>query len=243
MTAKPIAPSQSSTSIYVERAKLPEPPRIHDYKHRRYNSIVDSALMPHFAGRTDVFVGSEGYLCFNVGDHPSARLVPDCVVAFGVSPDAILTDDCYLIDDVGKPPDFVLEIASRSTGRRDYTVKRDGYARFGVGEYWRFDHTGGDFHDAPLAGDTLVNGRYEPIALADDRPGKMFGMLSGYSQALGLYICWDNSRLRFYDPNTDEFLKDATDMHSALDEAQERIRQLEAELELRRSHNGQQENS
>ena len=237
-TAKPVAPEQASGNIYVERAKLPEPPRIHDYKHRRYNSIVDSTLVPHFADRPNVFVGGEGYLCFNTGDHPSTWLVPDCVVAFGVSPEAILLDDCYLIDDVGKPPDFVLEVASRSTGRRDYTVKRDGYARFGVGEYWRFDYTGGRFHDAPLAGDTLVNGRYEPIELADNRPGKMFGMLSGYSAALELYICWDNGRLSFYDPKTDEFLMDAEEMQSALAEAQaerdaalERIRQLEAELD------------
>ena len=229
-TAKPVVPEPTPGNIYVEREKLPEPPRIYDYKHRRYNSIVDSTLMPHFADRTDVFVGGEGYLCFNIGDHPNTRLVPDCVVAFGVSPEAILLDDCYLIDDVGKPPDFVLEVASRSTGRRDFTVKRDGYARFGVGEYWRFDYTGGRFHDAPLAGDHLIHDRYEPIQLADDRPGKMYGMLSGYSDSLGLYLCWDDGNLRFYNPEADEFLMDSREMQNELAKAQERIRQLEKEL-------------
>ena len=81
-------------------------------------------------------------------------------MTFGVDPKAIVARNGYVISEVGKPPDFVLEVASRSTGRRDYTVKRDGYAGYGVREYWRFDHTGGRFHDAALAGDVLVDGRY-----------------------------------------------------------------------------------
>ena len=83
--------------------------------------------------------------------------------AFGVNPDAIVARNGYVISEVGQPPDFVLEVASRSTGQRDYTVKRAGYAGFGVREYWRFDHTGGRYHDAPLAGDRLVDGEYEPL--------------------------------------------------------------------------------
>ena len=64
--------------------------------------------------------------------------VPDCVVAFGVDPVAIVSRNGYVIQHAGKPPDFVLEVASISTGRRDYTVKRVGYAGYGVREYWRF---------------------------------------------------------------------------------------------------------
>ena len=81
-----------------------------------------------------------------------------------------------------------------------------------------------------------MDGRYEPIPLADDRPGKMFGMLSGYSEPLDLYLCWDNGKLRFYDPKADEFLMDPEELEAALgvaqaerDAALERIRQLEAE--------------
>ena len=54
----------------------------------------------------------------------------------------------YLIPEQGKPPDFVLEVASEGTGREDETVKRDAYEAMGVREYWRFDHTGGEFHSA-----------------------------------------------------------------------------------------------
>ena len=50
----------------------------------------------------------------------------------------------------------MLEVASPSTGRVDYTDKRRDYERFGILEYWRFDPSGGEYHDAALAGDRLV---------------------------------------------------------------------------------------
>ena len=211
---------------------LPDPPRKQDMRqYNHYNRAgVGSTLYRHFSHLPDILVSGEGYLCFDRSQPQSQWRYPDLVVAFGVDPDAIEGNNGYEINDVGKPPDFVLEAASRSTGRTDYTTKRDDYARFGIGEYWRFDHTGGRHHDAPLAGDRLVDGRYELIPLADDRPGKMYGMPSGYSEALDLFLCWHEGNLRFYDPQTDEFLMDPQELETALAEAQERIRQLEAEL-------------
>ena len=229
-TQRAVATQPGAGKRTAREPKLPDPPRKKDMQQRRSLSVMDGTLLPHFAHRGDVLVSGGGYLCFRTADHPSTRLEPDIVVAFGVNPGEIISDNGYIIDDVGKPPDFVLEVASRSTGRRDYTVKRERYARFGVGEYWRFDHTGGQYHDAPLAGDVLVGDQYVPITLAGDRPGKMLGMLSGYSEVLDLYLCWDHGNLRFYDPKTDEFLMDPEELESALAEAQVRIRQLEAEL-------------
>ena len=230
MTTKPAVSSQRTASKYARPPKLPDPPRINDMRQRLSLSIFDGTLMPHFADRPDVLVCGSGYLCYRTTDHPSTRLEPDGLVAFGVEPEEIIIDNGYIISDVGKPPDFVLEVASRSTGRRDYTVKRDGYAGFGVGEYWRFDHTGGRYHDAPLAGETLVNGRYEPIELSENRPGKMYGMLSGYSPTLDLYLCWDRGNLRFYDPKTDEFLLDPMELGAALSETQSELDATQAEL-------------
>ena len=80
-------------------------------------------------------------------------------------------------------------------------MKRSGYAGYGVQEYWRFDHTGGRFHDAPIAGDTLVDGKYERLQIHDDD-----GLLWGHSAVLGLDLCWDDGQLRFRDPTTGEFL-------------------------------------
>ena len=85
----------------------------------------DAALRAHFAQRTDVLVCGAGYLRQAAGNR-AERLAPDCLVAFGVNPAAIVARNGYVIGEVGKPPDFVLEVASRSTGRRDNTVKRAG---------------------------------------------------------------------------------------------------------------------
>ena len=76
-----------------------------------------------------------------------------------------------------------MEIASERTGRNDVQNKPARYAALGVSEYWRFDHTG-NFHGTKLAGDWLVEGRYEPIDIEEVEEG----VLQGHSAALGLFI-------------------------------------------------------
>ena len=193
--------TQPRVHRYSHIKQLPDPPRKQDMLHRQTLSSIDGALTAHFADRDDVLVGGEGYLRRNADD--TGDFVPDCVFVDGVEdPSAIIWRNGYVISEVGKPPSFVLEVASRSTGRRDYTVKRIGYAGYGVGEYWRFDHTGGKYHDAPLAGDLLVDGEYQSLEIVTEPDGRHWG----YSEALGLELWWDNSRLRFRDPVSGEFL-------------------------------------
>ena len=72
---------------------------------------------------------------------PDLIVVPDCDVAL------VEEQGGYAIDRQGEAPDFVLEVASRSTAETDYTDKRADYERFGIGEYWRFDPSGGEYHD------------------------------------------------------------------------------------------------
>ncbi len=203
---------------------LPDPNIEPDMQEHRHVSIIYPMLWAFFIGRADVLVSGKEYLCFTTRSSQSTWLVPDCIVAFGVDLAAIEARNGYVIGEVGKPPDFVLEIASRRTGERDYTVKRDGYAGYGVCEYWRFDATGGQYHDRPLAGD-LVNGRYEPFTMVT----KPDGMIWGHSPALGLDLCWENGHLRFYDPVTHRYLPD---MVEALDERDvERAGRISAEIE------------
>ena len=235
-TAKPAIPPQLTGKLDPP-VELPDPPRAPDMQQYSHISNAATSLVAHFASRPGTLVSGKGFLCYDTRSH-DGWLVPDCVVAFEVDPDAITERNGYVISEVGKPPDFVLEVASRRTGPADYTRKRFGYAHYGVREYWRFDHTGGQYHDVPMAGDLLVSGQYEPIDLADDRPGKMLGMLSGYSPTLDLYLCWDHGELRFYDLKTNDFLKTQGELEAALAEAQaerdaalERIRQLEAKIE------------
>ena len=172
-----------------------------------------------------MLVNGNGYLCFNTRDR-SALIVPDCVVAFGVDPVAITERNGYVIDEVGKPPEFALEVASESTGRMDYTVKPGLYAHMGVSEYWRFDRTGGQFHDQPLAGDLLVDGAYQPMELNTDADGVIWGR----SPVLGLDLCWVRGRLRFYDPVAEEYLPDLMEALAQRDAAEAEVRRLREEL-------------
>ena len=221
---------------------LPDPPVSPDMLEQfPYVSRAYLVLDDHFLLRPDVFVGSEGYLCYDLREIPRAPK-PDCMVALGVAipPKEIAEANGYAISEIGQPPDFVLEVASKSTGRRDYMEKREIYAGYGVAEYWRFDHTGGRYHDAALAGDRLVNGRYEPIPVDTGADG----IIRGRSAALGLELHWYDGRLRFWNPATGEYLSDLTEAKAQRDDAiaqrdaaEERIRQLEAELRFRQSEN------
>ena len=222
-----IALRPPSSGEYAHLEPLPDPPRIPDMQQYTRIAAFDSVLQAHFAQRTDVLICGSGYLRQEAGND-AERLAPDCVVAFGVNPAVIVARNGYVISEVGKPPDFVLEVASRSTGRRDYTVKRAGYAGYGVREYWRFDHTGGRYHDAALAGDRLVAGEYEPIRINEEPDGVKWG----HSAVLGLDLCWEAGELRVYDPVAGAYLPTPAELQAQ--HAAERAARLTAETELRR---------
>ena len=151
--------------------------------------------------RRDVFVSTGTFLCYDPDDL-NRRLAPDLYIAFGVDKDAIRSRSAgYLPWEVGKAPDFVLEVASPSTARNDLTRKRDLYARIGIAEYWRFDATGGDFYGDPLVGERLVDGEYLPMPL----PREPDGHLKGRSRALNITLAWREGQLRGYDPETGEY--------------------------------------
>ena len=162
------------------------------YLHER--SAIE-ALKDHFGNPDSTLVWTEARLGPSLSAPDDTR-VPDLMVAFNCDVARARRDNGYSLARHPHPPEFVLEVASRTTGIVDYTEKRADYERYGVGEYWRFDPTGGDYHDDALAGDILVDGRYRriPIEWADAAHGR------GYSAALGLYVCWDDGELRFYDP-------------------------------------------
>ena len=186
---------------YSDIQPLPDPPRPHDMEQFDGISAFAWALGSRFKRRDGYLISSAGYLRRDPSDR--SGFAPDITFAGNVGdPLRIVKRNGYVISEVGKPPDLVLEVGSRSTGDRDYTVKRDGYARYGVGEYWRFDPSGGDYHDAPLGGDTLVDGGYEPIEIVSESEGRHWG----YSEALGLEIWWYDGFLRLRDPVSGESL-------------------------------------
>ena len=232
--------TQPPPSVYYdERGRrltiLPDPSRYREPELMEQFPILAMivlALRAFFRDEEDVLMSGEGYLC-ETGDSYSDRFVPDIVFARVEDPRTIEhIQNGYVIDEVGKPPDLVLEVASESTGRRDYTFKRDGYERMGVGEYWRFDPSGGDWHDAALAGDLLVDGVYQPIEVHRESDGSVWGR----SDALGLDIYWVESDgdtegvPRFYDYQRGEFLPEYEELVGQRDE--ERAGRLLAEARV-----------
>ena len=200
-------------------------------------SIVE-ALSYHFGNPDTTLIGE-----VRLGPSlsvPNDTRVPDLMVAFDCDVAQAKDDNGYSLENQPHPPQFALEVASSSTGIVDYTEKRVDYARYGVGEYWRFDPTGGAYHDRSLAGDMLVDGRYERIAIEwrDAEHGR------GYSAALGLYVCWEREVLRFYDPALRRYLRTFSESEArgdaeaeAREAAESRAAAAEARLaELERRH-------
>ena len=187
---------------YAHIEPLPDPDRVNDLEQIDWVVYFLSAIRAFFAERDDALISGEGYLCWEASGSTAGWLVPDCIVVFGVDPYAIRARNGYVINEVGKTPDFVLEVGSRSTGRIDDTTKRDGYAGYNVREYWRFDHTGGDYHEAAIAGDLLVDGEYAPFEIIEEADG----MKWGHSPVLGLDLCWLDKTLRIRVPETGEYL-------------------------------------
>jgi len=171
------------------------------------------------------FIAGRGYLCRQRSDLPRSPY-PDMVVAFGVDAASIGETNGYVISEAGKPPDFVLEIASAHTARRDYIAKRPIYAGLGVMEYWRYHHTGGRQYDAALAGDRLTTeGVYRPIELTTEADGVIWG----YSEALSLSVCWVERELRFWDRLRRRYLPGPSEMADPLELDRERSARLAAE--------------
>ena len=112
-------------------------------------------------------------------------IAPDYYRARGVDVSRIRDDTGYNLWEIGKPPEWVLEVASRSTYRKDLYDKPGIYAGIGVSELWMFDPTGGELYGQPLFGYRLVDGEYEPIDISTNEQG----LPIGYSEELGLSLC------------------------------------------------------
>ena len=155
-------------------------------------------LAVHLGNPETTLVTADRWIIAAPGTYRELARYPDLLVAFDVDPAAYEASNGYIISEQGKPPDFVLEVASESTGDLDVGAKRDDYAKLGVLEYWRFDETG-QYHGARLAGERLENGVYRPIPideLASD-------LLQGYSRALNLLLRWDSGALGWHHPTTE----------------------------------------
>ena len=181
--------------------EFPDPPEREPDDMTSFDHLVPTGnvhhLIQHLGNRETTLVAGEHYLSLALTRDLTGLRYPDLLVAFDVAPAAYKARNAYVIAEQGKPPDFVLEIASRSSGRIDRIDKRRDYAALGIPEYWRFDETG-EYHRARLAGDRLAEGSYEPIPIEELADG----VLQGYSAALNLNLRWEQGQLAWHDPAT-----------------------------------------
>ena len=144
-------------------------------------------LWERYEDRPDVFISGEVYVSYDITDG-NRRVGPDLFIAFDVNVAGIREGlPNYWIWEVGKAPDFVMEVASPSTAENDLGWKRELYQRIGVQEYWRFDPTGGELYGRTMVGERLVDGEYEeyPVERSDD------GAERSHSGLLGVVFYWD----------------------------------------------------
>ncbi len=239
MTTKPIASPSSSPATTGMFPGFPSRDDMQNSLHL-YDPGHMSAIRRHLGNPDTTVVIGEVPIGWNIHTRREIIRVPDLLIALNVDRALVVAEMGYSIDEHGKAPDFALEIASPNTARNDETGKRQDYARFGVLEYWRYDSQGGEWYSQALAGDRLVDGQYQPIEIHWVDAERCWG----HSEVLNLDICWEYGEMRWYDPVAGVYLPtfdEADDgrlaersarlaERSARLEAEERVRQLEAEV-------------
>ena len=191
-------------------------------------AILDAVgvLKIRYGGRPDVYVSGDLLIYYEEGN-PRKSVAPDVFVVFGA---ANHMRNVYKLWEEPKAPDFVLEVASENTWRKDLGRKRALYAELGVREYWLFDPRD-EYFDPPLQGLVLREGTYRALpALVDS------GARTIRSEVLGLDLCAQSGVLRFRDPATGQYLKNHAEAAAAEAEATKALRAAEAriaELEAR----------
>ena len=190
-----------TTIVYPETDGMPLPDG--RFQEPLYHRAVGT-LRTFFKNTPNCEVNGNTFIYYEK-DNPRRFFAPDCHVALGLTDEAMESLDhnnSYLLWEVGKPPDFIMEIASPSTAHVDQGRKRDLYADIGVGEYWRYDSLGGRLYDEPLVGERLVGGEYERMEMRQEPDGSVWGR----SDALNLDLWWIDGELRFWDPVREEWL-------------------------------------
>lgn len=234
-TAKPIPSTVAKAPPSGSGFRLPDIPERHpDEKmtSSKHLSITGNAhhLVQHLGNPETTLVSADRWIIAETGTFRELARYPDLLIAFDVDPALYEASNGYIISEQGNPPDFVLEVASASTASIDVTDKRDDYAALGISEYWRFDETG-EHHGARLAGDRLVDGVYQSIEIVEIAAG----VHQGYSATLNLLLRWDDGRLQWIDPATEEHI-------ATFDSERERAdREREARLTAEAERNAERE--
>ena len=220
--------THAKTPKAAGRFRLPDPPRREPDEMTQYDKLFKTGrsrdLAIHLGNPETTLVEADRWIVADTSFNKARARRPDLLVAFDVDPEIYRANNGYIVSEQGKPPDFVLEVASESTGDADVGVKRDYYQSLRIREYWRFDETG-RYHGTRLAGDRLVGDHYEPIDIDE----LVSDVLQGYSMALSLHLRWERGELGLYVPDTGRHIVTLEDERARAD--RERAMRMQAEAE------------
>ena len=198
-------------------------PMAEDVLHRKLMFYACESLETYLANRPDAHVSGNDFVYYEEGN-VRARVSPDTYVVIGVP--RRLRRSYKVWEENGVAPAVVFEFTSKKTRREDVTIKRPLYEQvLRVQEYFQFDPTG-DYLKPRLQGQRLQAGRYEAIALHNDRM---------WSEQLGLELVIVGENLRFYDPARGEWLRTYEEA-----EAERKMETLRAEAEAQRAESEKQ---
>jgi len=173
-------------------------------------------LENHFAHIPDVYVLGDMMMYYEEGNSRKS-ISPDIFVAFGIGKKE---RRIYKIWEEGKPPDFVLEFASKGTYRTDLTRKVQLYAEIGIREYFVYD-VDRRYLPAPLLGFRLMGDAYVEIPVLAN------GGLPSVTLGLEFHLLEDS--LGISDPEAETWLKTsderAEDAEERAEDAEERANQ------------------
>ena len=182
-------------------------------KHQQVMIDCMDIMRRHFREVPDVYIGGNMLLYYEEGN-PRKSISPDVFMVRGVSKKELRVYKTW-----EQPPtlDFVLEVASSSTFEKDFTVKKEIYAKIlCVKEYYIYD----PYHEIEPAfiGFRLVGADYEEIGFVEGRLR---------SEVLGLELGEYDGVLRLYNPVTGTWLETSRER---ADKAEAELAKVRAEL-------------
>ena len=159
---------------------------------------IGQLLREMYEDSPDVFIHGDIFISYDRTDG-NRRIKPDLFIAFDVPADEIREKlPNFWLWEIGKVPEFALEVASPSTAANDMGDKRSRYESLGITEYWRLDPTGGELYELPLIGERLVDGVYQAYELRIGADGSV----TAYSELLNVDFHWDGREFDVLDPIT-----------------------------------------
>ena len=180
-------------------------------------SYLYQALKVYFSSVSDVKILADIMFYYEEGN-PRKVFSPDVMVCFGVSGEIRRT---FKLWEEKQFPQVVFEISSRGTWGEDLNKKWLLYQQFGVKEYYIFDPEY-DYLPEPLIAYRVKRGELKQVAVKNKRI---------FSEELGLDVVDTGEGLRFFNPETKEFLLTLSEEQQARRRAEDEVERLHEELQ------------